>query len=594
MLGESLVVVRTGWLILLFCFTFNEIAFAEAHQPQRVRILSYNIHHAEGVDGKLDVDRIAAVVRESGADVVALQEVDNQVRRSNSVDQAEEIAKRLDMQHVFGGNIGLQGGHYGNAVLSRFPIKSSVNHRLPNLDGGEQRGVLQVELELPQSLRLTVFATHLDHRQDPAERLASAQKINQLADSISDHPVCLAGDLNAEPTSSVLNILSSHWVRSSRDEHFTIPVDKPTKQIDFVLQRRSSLNTDYGVRAVDTKVISETQASDHRGIWVDLDLYHKACAVEPYSRIAFGSCIKQDLACPILSAITELKPQLMLFIGDNIYGDTSDVEVLRAKYASLGSKPEFQRLIASTRVLATWDDHDYGKNDGGSDFEFRDVSQTEFLNFWQVPTQSPRRQVPGVYDASVFGPKGKRLQVIMLDTRYFRSPLKTGEKRQGGAYEPDESSDKTLLGEAQWTWLEEQLRKQAEIRLLVSSIQCIPTAAGQETWSNLPRERQRLLDLITSTKANGVILLSGDRHWSEISRLDDDAVSYPLYELTSSSLNQIHERGTPTENMYRAIPKTYHQANYGLVEVDWSQSPPGIRLQIRNSESHVEIEQVVQ
>ncbi|TWU08159.1 endonuclease/exonuclease/phosphatase family protein [Stieleria varia] len=577
-------------LILVLWLIVPQLAAAEPEQPQRIRILSYNIHHAEGVDGKLDLERIAKVIRESQADVVALQEVDHIVHRSGSEDQPKQLAQQLGMHHVFGGNIELQGGRYGNALLSRFPITSSVNHLLPNTGGGEQRGVLQVELALPQSQRLTVLATHFDHRPDPAQRLDSAKFINTLAESISGHAVCLAGDLNAVPTSSVLEELRNHWSRSSREEHFTIPVAQPTRQIDFVMPARSSFNGDFGIRVLATKVLDEATASDHRGIWVDMELYRKVSLDEPVSRIAFGSCIKQDLDCPILETISDQHPELVLFLGDNIYGDTSDIGLLRQKYAKLGDKPEFQRLVAAARVMATWDDHDYGLNDGGNDFEIRDESQAAFMDFWQVPQQSPRRKSPGVYDASVFGPPDKRLQVIMLDTRYFRSPLKKGEKRVGGVYEPDDAADKTMLGEAQWAWLAKQLRQPAEVRLVVTSIQCIASSAGQETWANLPRERQRLFDLIKQTQAKGIVLLSGDRHWSELSRLDKSIVGYPLYELTSSSFNQNHPRGTPTENHYRADPKTYHRPNYGLIEIDWSGPSPSIRLQIRNLQSTVEIE----
>ncbi len=462
--------IRNRVLALVFWLTVTELALAEAHSPQRVRILTYNIHHAEGFDGKLDVQRIASAIRQTGADVVALQEVDKNVGRSGTIDQPQTLAKLLDLHYAFGGNLELQGGHYGNALLSRLPIKSSVNHLLPNTGGGEQRGVLQVELELPQSYRLTVLATYFDHRPDHAQRLASAQMINQMTASILDHPVCLAGDLNAVPTSSVLDQLSSHWNRPSQ-EHFTVPVHTPSEQIDYMMPIRTSLNTDFGVRVLDTNVVAESAASDDRAIWVDVEPHRKVSLDEPVSPIAFGSCIKQDLDCPILSTIAKEEPRLRLFIGDNICGDTSDGKVIRAKYAALADKPDFQRLITSTRVMATWGDHDYCMNDGGGDFAFRDVSQVEFMNFWPVPSQSQRRQSHGVYDASFFGPEGKRIQVIMLDTRYFRLPLRTGVQRVGGVYEPDESPDKTMLGETQWTWLEEQLRQPAEIRLLVTSTQ---------------------------------------------------------------------------------------------------------------------------
>ena len=166
--------------------------------PHRITVLSYNIHHARGVDDRLDVERIAAVIRESGADLVSLQEVDQGVSRSESVDQPQAFAKLLKMHAAFGANIDLQGGKYGNAVLSRFPIVANKNHLLPNTDGGEQRGVLEVDVELPQGGQLKFLATHLDHRPDPAQRLDSAKFINEAFASDIKYPVCLAGDLNAE------------------------------------------------------------------------------------------------------------------------------------------------------------------------------------------------------------------------------------------------------------------------------------------------------------------------------------------------------------------------------------------------------------
>ena len=131
----------------------------------------------------------------------------------------------------------------------------------------------------------------------------------------------------------------------------------------------------------------------------------------------------------------------------------------------------------------------------------------------------------------------------------------------GGSYVPQDDPHVTMLGEEQWSWLEQQLRVPAELRILASSIQCVAEASGQETWSNLPHERQRLFDLIERTRAEGVVIISGDRHWAELSVLKDPR-RYPIYDLTSSSFNQLHV-GIPTPNKYRSIPKTYHRENFG-------------------------------
>ena len=307
------------------------------------------------------------------------------------------------------------------------------------------------------------------------------------------------------------------------------------------------------------------------------------------TRILFGSCIKQDQPTPIFYSMMAERPDLMLFLGDNIYADTTDIELMRTKYDRLGANPLFVQLRATAPILATWDDHDYGVNDGGAEFPMRDASQQAFLDFWNVPAESLRRTRRGVYHSRTFGPSGRRVQIILLDTRYFRSPLSKGERRVGGPYLPSTDSSKTMLGEPQWKWLESRLREPADLRVVGSSIQCIAEAAGQETWSNFPHERQKLFDVIRSTKAGGVILVSGDRHWSELSVVAEN-IRYPLYELTSSSFNQIHGRGTPTENQFRAVDSTYHRENYGMILVDWDASDPTVTLQIRDIERGVRIE----
>lgn len=313
---------------------------------------------------------------------------------------------------------------------------------------------------------------------------------------------------------------------------------------------------------------------------------------QPVSRILFGSCLKEQEPAPIFAKMLEQRPELLLFLGDNIYADTSDMAVMKDKYGMLGAIPDFQKLRKACPVHATWDDHDYGLNDGGAEFPMRDQAQQVFLDFWGDPAESPRRQRPGVYEASIYGKPDQRIQILMLDTRYFRGPLKKGEKRVGGPWYPGEDPTVTMLGEAQWAWLEEELQKPAEIRLLVSSIQLVASASGQETWSNLPHEQKRLYDLIARTKANGVIVLSGDRHWAELS-VEREGVAYPIWDLTSSSFNQLHERGTPTENSKRALAKTWHRENFGEIAIDWRGEETKVQLRIRDLEGAVVLEQAL-
>lgn len=326
------------------------------------------------------------------------------------------------------------------------------------------------------------------------------------------------------------------------------------------------------------------------------------------SRIAFGSCAKQDQPQPIWEAIREGRPELMILLGDNIYGDTEDMNVLRGKYRQFLDQPGFAALRSNCSIVATWDDHDYGQDDGGAEYRMRRESQQVFLDFLEVAADDPRRQREGVYWSQVYGPPGKRVQVILLDTRYFRSPLKQGfavrEPGEGyrGKYNPNTDAGVTILGETQWKWLEEQLRVPAELRVIGSSFQVLSDQHGWEMWGNFPRERQRLLTLLRTTAANGVVLISGDRHLAELAALDGNAekgIGYPLFEVTSSSLNQPsgNRTGAGTRfaneiNPYR-VGLTYFDTNYGNILVDWADADPVIRLQICDERGTVVVQQRV-
>jgi alkaline phosphatase D len=311
----------------------------------------------------------------------------------------------------------------------------------------------------------------------------------------------------------------------------------------------------------------------------------------PITRIAFGSCINTNTH-PMLERVVRTDFDVFILLGDNIYADATNAAVMQRKYTALKTSPFFRRLRQKAPVLATWDDHDYGANDAGAEYPMKVESQRLFLDFMDEPADSPRRRREGVYDARMFGPPGKRVQVILLDVRYFRSMLSTGINNvvpSGGKYIPNPDPNATMLGEAQWNWLEEQLRIPAELRIIGTGIQFISEFSGGEAWANLPREKQRMLDLLAKTAANGVIFISGDRHWAELSRLDRPG-DYALYDLTSSALTQKHPRGTPTPNKYRADPRTYHDANLGLIRIHWKERGPSVTLQLLDVDGRVRIE----
>jgi alkaline phosphatase D len=302
--------------------------------------------------------------------------------------------------------------------------------------------------------------------------------------------------------------------------------------------------------------------------------------------IAFGSCARQDRPQPIWDDILSHAPDLFLFIGDNIYADTEDMAVMREKYGLLGAQPGYARLVQSTPILATWDDHDFGVNDGGEEYPMKEQAQEEFLTFFNEPDTSPRWTRPGIYDAHVFGPVGSRVQVILLDTRFFRSPLvrwPEGDRPTRGPYMPAEDSVRTMLGEAQWTWLAEQLRVPAEVRIIASSIQVVPEEHGWEGWANFPHERSRLFRTIREAGAGGVLFISGDRHHAELSRLLDSDAGYPLFDVTSSGMNQGGQGQVPEPNRHRVSPAAERGDNYGLITLDWSLDDPLVRLELRRA-----------
>lgn len=269
-------------------------------------------------------------------------------------------------------------------------------------------------------------------------------------------------------------------------------------------------------------------------------------------------------------------------MGDNIYADKGGLPMMKEKYALLKQSRFFQGLRSKGDILATWDDHDFGKNDGGAEYEQKKEAQKEFHDWLDEPADSPRRQQEGVYSVRTYGPEGKRVQVIMLDTRYFRGELKKVPKDKaliGGPHVATDDARTTMLGAAQWQWLEKVLRQPAEIRLIVSSIQFAPEVHGGECWANMPHEQQRMLEVLQRTRAAGVIFLSGDRHWCEFSRIDGPT-GYPLWDFTSSSMTQKHPRGTPTQNRFRALTKTYHLPNVGLLQIEWADQDTTINVQV--------------
>jgi alkaline phosphatase D len=293
------------------------------------------------------------------------------------------------------------------------------------------------------------------------------------------------------------------------------------------------------------------------------------------SNILFGSCSHQDKDMPIFDAILQDPKDAFIFLGDNIYGDTEDMQVLTDKYAKLGAKSRIQTLKTTTNVFAIWDDHDYGENDAGKEYPFKDESKEIMLDFWDVPQDSPRRTRPdGLYGSYVVGQGQQAIRVILPDLRYQRDALKSVgtiaylASRKPENMGPYEKSPGSMLGETQWQWLEDELQKPEPIKIIGSSLQVLSDYTGWEAWGNFD-DKKRLFELIDKHGVNGVLMISGDTHWGEISK-DENAVAYPLFDITSSGLTEEWKQVSPNKHRLNGASA---EVNYGFVSVQWLEDP---------------------
>lgn len=295
--------------------------------------------------------------------------------------------------------------------------------------------------------------------------------------------------------------------------------------------------------------------------------------------ITFGSCNKQDEPQVFWSEMQTLKPDLWIWLGDNIYADTADKKLLRAMYNQQLSNEDYAKFVSSTPIVGIWDDHDYGKNNGGKEYAGKDITKRWMLDFLQVPQSAAVRQREGAYQSYTFG-KGKRqVKVILLDSRYFRdAPI-----RENREYIPNETG--TILGKAQWKWLENELKNStAAIHLIANGIQVLQEEHAYEKWENFPNERQRLLDLLVDYQVNMPILMSGDRHIAEFARMEYKNKS--IVEVTSSGLTHSYDALESEPNKHR-VGKLITSLNYGCMKIDWSGETPKVTLQIKGEDDKV-------
>ncbi|MDB9907520.1 alkaline phosphatase family protein [Gammaproteobacteria bacterium] len=283
-------------------------------------------------------------------------------------------------------------------------------------------------------------------------------------------------------------------------------------------------------------------------------------------KYGLGSCLDQDLEQPIWAAIEKQNIDGFIFLGDNVYGDQESGDLDRLKKAYKKQKTQIPSwLTKNKKILAIWDDHDFGKNDGGGNYRNKEEAQILFLDFWKIPKQDPRTARKGIYFEDIQVIEGKSVQIIGLDTRYFRSELKG--RRNG--YLPNKDPLASVLGTEQWKWLDKTLENskadKADIVIILSSIQILATNHPYEKWSNFTADRKKLLmklDDISKTKT--VVLISGDRHRAGLYQKGS------LVEITASALNKGSSRPTETDPLL--IGKTYPEINFGILDIQPSKN----------------------
>ncbi len=313
------------------------------------------------------------------------------------------------------------------------------------------------------------------------------------------------------------------------------------------------------------------------------------------TRIGFGSCLKEKDDQSIWNTIAAENPDAFVFLGDNVYGDLysndprfndPEMPVMKASYEKLADSRAFADFRAKVPMMVTWDDHDYGANDAGAEYQFKDKAKDLFLEAWNIPDNDARRTRPGIYTSEMVGPKGETVQFILLDTRYFRGPLKKTDEKNAPLKERYVQSfdpTSTMLGEAQWTWLDSELKKPADLRILVSSIQVIADGHGWEAWRTLPLERQKLYNMLKDNNASNTVIISGDRHSGAFYERSD-VTDFRLVEMTTSSLNAPVSVWRARSGETRIEPGPFRdgdpqmEVNYGLMDIDWDKREAKLSL----------------
>lgn len=298
--------------------------------------------------------------------------------------------------------------------------------------------------------------------------------------------------------------------------------------------------------------------------------------------IAFGSCNNQTLSNPLWAAIEKNKPTVWIWGGDVIYTDTYDMVYMAENYQKQKNNADYAAFTKKVEVLGTWDDHDYGLNDGGAEYSKKAEAQQLFLDFLDVAKNDVRRKQEGIYFAKEYRVNNNTIKIILLDTRYFRTAL-TADQETKKRFKPNVYGEGTMLGETQWEWLKNELQNsKAAYNIIVSSIQFLSGEHGFETWANMPHEVDKLENLLKSSGAKNAIILSGDRHISEISKKEIDGLMYPIIDFTSSGLTHSYSDFKGEPNKYR-LGNVVSKKSFGILNFDFKTNAVTMEIKGENN-----------
>lgn len=283
----------------------------------------------------------------------------------------------------------------------------------------------------------------------------------------------------------------------------------------------------------------------------------KLKSIKVLKKFIFGSCNREFLPQPLWPLMTAEKAQLFIWGGDNVYGDKKPFKnQIQKKYQIQNNIQAYKIFKEHVPIIGIWDDHDYGKNNGDSNYKKKEINKKFLLDFLEIEKDAPVRNRDGVYQAFTFGPIGKQVKFLLLDPRFNQSKT-------------------DFLGKNQWLWLEKELKEsKAQVHFIMTGIPFLPPdIPGSEEWANKPMQQQKLLNLIKVNKIPGVVFLSGDKHFGAITE------RHGHLEIMSSGLTH-----TPFILYYPFLkyyfPKSLIKRNYGLIEIDWNASPTQLKVSL--------------